>query len=307
MRHADEHGNWAYTAFWSDATLTIMLDTVVGFRAEVYALIEHAVSCKKLRPIGNFVSAVTRALLNCGDPDGLKFMKQIRTEDTVVRSVDGSTGWDLLDVALSSFSRCDEAGDLWLERIDSSPSDAYVLANCEQLVQGGNREWLLRQSERDLGSAAPYYRRRGMLLLAGAGGSKADLDAAVVSLGDGIAGLEDAQRTATNYIDRVSQMRHWITATLLATSAGQAICAATLLFHCADSRVWSLLDEAVDVHGAPRCGAPLTQLFPSHDLRTAVKETLKQRDKFLLGFQRVQGDAAPWLTSEAKASLRLPI
>lgn len=307
MRHADEHGNWAYTAFWSDATLTIMLDTVVGFRTEVYALIEHAVSCKKLRPIGNFVSAVTRALLNCGDPEGLKFMKQIRAEDTAVRSVDGSTGWDLLDVALSSFSRCDQASDLWLERIDASPSDAYVLANCEQLVQGGNREWLLRQAERDLGSAAPYYRRRGILLLAGAGGCKADLDAAVESLGDGIAGLEDAQRTAANYIDRLSQMRHWITATLLASSVGQAKCAATLLFHCADSRVWSLLDEAVEVHGAPRCGAPLTQLLPSNDLRNAVKETLKQRDKFLLGFQKVQNDAAPWLTSEAKASLRLPI
>ena len=102
-------------------------------------------------------------------------------------------------------------------------------------------------------------------------------------------------------------MRQWISATMLAVSASEAKCAATLLLHCADSRVWPLLVEAVKEHGQPRCGAPLMQLLPHDDVKKAVKATLKQRDKFMLGYQKAENDAAPWLQSETQATVRLPI
>jgi hypothetical protein len=307
MRSADERGNWAYTACWSDSTLTVMLDKVLGFQDEVLALIEHAKNRKRLRSIGSFVSALARVLLNSGDAMGLELISLIRAEDVVVRSVDGWTEGDLLDAALSSYPRPDEASNLWLERIDASKSDAYVLANCELLVQGGNRVWLLGQAERDLSSDAPYVRRRGLLLLAGSGCNKCDLDAAVLALGGDVTGLEDVVQTATGYIERLSRMRKWISATMLADSASEAKCAATLLLHCADSRVWLLLVEAENEYEQPRCGAPLMQLLPHGDVKKAVKATLKQRDKFLLGYQKAENDAAPWLQSEAQASVRLPI
>lgn len=307
MASAAARGNWAYTAFWSDTTLTVMLDNVPGFRGEVQALIEHAKNRRRLRSIGGFVSALARTLLNAGDALGLDLMSQIRAQDVVVRAVDGWTEGDLLDAALSSYPRPDEASSLWLARIDASKSDAYVFANCELLVQGGNREWLLGQAKRDLSCDAPYFRRRGLLLLAGSGCDKSDLDAAVLALGDGITGLDDIAQTARGYIERLSQMRHWILVTMLADSASEAKCAATLLLHCADSRVWTLLAEAVKKHGQPRCGAPLTQLLPRDDMKKAIKATLKQRDKLLLGYRKTENDAAPWLQSEAQASIRLPI
>lgn len=307
MRLADERGNWAYTAFWSDSTLTAMLDRVLGFRSEVQALIEHAKNRQRLRSIGSFLSAFTRVLLKSGDAMGLELMRLIRAEDIVVRSVDGRTEGDLLDAALSSYPHPDEAGKLWLERIDASKSDAYLLANCELLVQGGNRAWLLNQAAHDLTSDAPYFRRRGLLLLAGAGCDKCDLNAAMRALGDGVAGLENVVQTATGYIEGISRMRQWISAMMLADTTSEAKCAATLVLHCADSRVWPLLVEATEEHGQPRCGASLMQLLPHDDLKRAVKATLKQRDKVLLGFQRAENDAAPWLASEAQASVRLPI
>lgn len=307
MTSAVERGNWAYTAFWSDSTLTAMLDKAPGFRGEVQALIEHAKSRRRLRSIGSFVSALARVLLNSGDALGLELIGMVRVQDVVVRSIDGWTEGDLLDAALSSYPRPDEASNLWLERIDASKSDAYVLANCELLVQGGNREWLLGQAECDLSQDAPYFRRRGLLLLAGSGCDKSDLDAAVLALGDGVTGLEDVVQTATGFIERFSRMRQWISATMLADSASEAKCAATLLLHCADSRVWTLLVETLKEHGQPRCGAPLMQLLPRDDVKKAVKATLKQRDKFLFGYQKAENDAAPWLQSEARASVRLPI
>lgn len=306
MASAAERGNWAYTAFWSDATLNTMLDKVPGFRGEVQALIEHAKNRRRLRSIGGFVSALARTLLNAGDALGLDLMSLIRAQDIAVRPVDGWTEGDLLDAALSSYPRPAEASNLWLERIDASMSDAYILANCELLVQGGNREWLLGQAERDLSCDAPYFRRRGLLLLAGSGCNKSDLDAAVHALGDGITGLEDVAQTATGYIERLSQMRHWILPMMLTDSASEAKCAATLLLHCADSRAWALLAEAVKEHGQPRCGAPLTQLLPRDDIKKAIKATLKERDKLLLGYRKTENDASPWLQSEAKMSVRLP-
>lgn len=307
IQSAEARGNWGYTAYWSDSTLIAILDKVNGFRNELLDLIEEAKNRKRLRSIGNFVSALTRALLRSGDAKGLELIRLIRIEDVVVRSIDGQTGGDLLDSALSSYSRPDEASDLWLERIDASTSDAYVLANCELLVQGGNSEWLLGQAERDLSSDAPYFRRRGVILLAGAGCNKCDLDAAVVALGEGGTGLEKVVQTAEGYISRLSEMRHWISAVMLADDASEAKCAAILLLHCSDSRVWPLLVEAVKEHEKPRCGVPLVQLLPLGDIKNAIKTTLKQRDKFLLGYQKSENDAAPWLTSQAKMSVRLPI
>ena len=307
IKSSAERGNWAYTAFWSDSTLNVMLDKVSGFRDEVQALIEYAKNRKRLRSIGSFVSALARVLLNSGDAMGLELMSLIRTDDVVVRAVDGLTEGDLLDAALSSYPRPNEACHLWLARIDASESDAYVLANCELLIQGGNREWLLRQAERDLSSDAPYFKRRGLLLLAGSGCDRCNLEAALLTLNDGATGLEDVVQTATDYIERLSRMREWISAMMDADSASEAKCAATLLLHCADSRVWPLLVEAVKEYGHPRCGALLTQLLPHDDVKKAVKETLKQRDKFLLGYQKAKNDAAPWLQSEAQASVRLAI
>jgi hypothetical protein len=297
MKSAAERGDWAYTAFWSDSTLTVMLDKVFGFRSEIRILVEDAKNRRRLRSIGSFVSSLTRVLLNSGDPLGLELITLIRAQDVAVRSVDGWSEGDLLDVALASYPRPDEASNLWLERIEAAKSDAYVLANCELLVQGGNHEWLFRQAELDLRSDAPYFRRRGILLLAGSGCDKSHLDAAVLTLGDGGTGLEDVVQTATSYIERLSQIRQWILSMMLADSASEAKCAATLLLHCADSRVWTLLVEAVKEHGQPRCGAPLMQLLPRDDVKNAVKATLKQRDKSLFGYQKAENDAAPWLQS----------
>ncbi|WP_143520269.1 hypothetical protein [Halopseudomonas pelagia] len=307
MKLAEERGNWAYTAYWSDSTLVAMLDKVHGFRTEVQLLIEEAKNRKRLRSIGSFVSALARTLLRSGDSMGLELMRLIRTEDIVVRSIDNQAGGDELDAALSSYPRPDEACDLWLERIDASKSDAYVLANCELLIQGGNVEWLLGQAAREINSDAPYFRRRGLLLLAGAGCSRAELDTAVLELGDGGTGLENVVQTAENYILRLSQMRHWISAMMLTNDSSEAKCAAILLMHCADSRFWPLLVEAVNQHERPRCGATLTQLLPLDDVKKAIKATLKQRDKILLGYRKAENDAAPWLKSQSMASARLPI
>lgn len=307
IKSSAERGNWAYTAFWSDSTLNVMLDKVSGFRDEVQAIIECAKNRKRLRSIGSFVSALSRVLLNSGDAMGLELISLIRTDDMVVRAVDGPTERDLLDAALSSYPRQNEARHLWLVRIDASESDAYVLANCELLIQGGNREWLLGQAERDLSSDAPYFKRRGLLLLAGSGCDRSNLEAAVLTLNEAAIGLEDVVQTATDYIERLSGMREWISAMMDADIASEAKCAATLLLHCADSRVWPLLVEAVKEQGQPRCGALLTQLLPHDDVRKAVKETLKQRDKCLLGYQKAKNHAAPWLRSEAQASVRLAI
>lgn len=120
-------------------------------------------------------------------------------------------------------------------------------------------------------------------------------------------GLEDVVETATSYIDRLSRMSHWVSITLQAESVSEAKCAATLLLHCSDFRVWTLLAESVEAHGQPRCGVSLAQLLPHEDIKKAVKENLKQRDKSLLGYQKAENDASPWLSSEAQESVRLPI
>ncbi|APA68792.1 hypothetical protein YQ44_14360 [Janthinobacterium sp. 1_2014MBL_MicDiv] len=307
MISAAERGDWAYTAFWSDSTITLMLEKVPGFRREVHLLVEDAKNRRRLRSIGSFVSALTRVLLHSGDALGLELMALIRAQDIPVRSIDGWTEGDLLDAALSSYPRPDEASNLWLERIEAATSDAYVLANCELLVQGGNRQWLFGQAERDLQTDAPYFRRRGLLLLAGSGCDKSHFDATVRKLGDGSIGLEEVVQTATSYIETLSRMRQWILTMMATDSPSEAKCAAILLLHCVDSRVWILLVEAVEAHGQPRCGAPIMQLLPRDDIKNAVKATLKQRDKSLFGYQKVENDAAPWLQSEAQASVRLPI
>jgi hypothetical protein len=184
---------------------------------------------------------------------------------------------------------------------------ADVLGNCELLVQGGNREWLTQQARRDLESDAPYFKRRGMLLLAGSGCEKSDLDAAVLALGDGPTGLEDVVQTAMDYIERLAWMQHWASAMMLAESATNAKCAAMLLLHCSDARVWTLLVDAMKENRQPRCGATLLQLLPRDDVRKAVKATLKERDKSLFGYRKAEGYAVPWLQSETQSSIHLPI
>ena len=305
MKSAEERGNWAYTAFWSDGTLTALLEAVPGFRAEIEVLIEHAKTRRRLRSIGSFISALARVGLRAGDSMGLELLGLIRAQDVVVRSVDGWTESDLLDVALASYPHAKDASNLWLERIDASGSDAYVLANCELLVQGGNRDWLVGQAQTDLGSEAPYFRRRGLLLLAGSGCELSVLDSAVNGLGTAVTGLEDVVRVARDYCGKLQHMQVWVDATFRSHSPTAAKCAATLALHCADARIWNVLRDAAKTHGQPKCGASVAQLLPRDDIKKAVKATLKERDKSLYGYRKSENDAAPWLQSEAKASVRL--
>jgi hypothetical protein len=146
-----------------------------------------------------------------------------------------------------------------------------------------------------------------MLLLAGSGCEKSDLDAAVLALGDGPTGLEDVVQTAMDYIERLAWMQHWASAMMLAESATNAKCAAMLLLHCSDARVWTLLVDAMKENRQPRCGATLLQLLPRDDVRKAVKATLKERDKSLFGYRKAEGYAVPWLQSETQSSIHLPI
>lgn len=182
-----------------------------------------------LSVIGYHCHGLAVVLLKSGDAMGLVLMSLIRADDVVVRAVNGLTEGDLLDAALLSYPRPNEACHLWLERINASESDASVLANCELLIQGGNREWLVGQAERDLRSDAPYFKRRGLLLLAGSGCNKCNLEPALLTLNDGARGLENVVQTATDYIERLSRMRECISALMDADSASEAKCAATLL------------------------------------------------------------------------------
>lgn len=146
-----------------------------------------------------------------------------------------------------------------------------------------------------------------MLLLAGSGCEMSGVDSATNALGDGAVGLEDVEHVARNYVARLQHMRTWMDAMFEAEDATAANCAATLALHCADARIWSVLRDASKAKGRPKCGASIAQLLPRDDIKNAVKKTLKERDKSLYGFRRAENDAAPWLQSEAKPSVRLPI
>jgi hypothetical protein len=149
-----------------------------------------------LSVIGYHCHGLAVVLLKSGDAMGLVLMSLIRADDVVVRAVNGLTEGDLLDAALLSYPRPNEACHLWLERINASESDASVLANCELLIQGCN---------------------------------KCNLEAALLTLNDGARGLENVVQTATDYIERLSRMRECISALMDADSASEAKCAATLL------------------------------------------------------------------------------
>lgn len=305
MKSAEAQGNWAYTAFWSDATLNLLFDQVPAFLGNVRTTIEAAMSQRRLRAISSFVASVARALLQRGDRLGLELLELLVHQDVSVRQVDGRSGDDMLDVAVFKYPKPEEAQSAWLEKIDASTSDAYILGCCELLVQGGNAAWLRSQAALDIAHPAPYHRRRGLMLLAGSGCSQADLTAARKALGNGGVGLEDVFKVASEYVERLSWMRHWTAKMMLANEAVDAQCFAMLLLHCADNRVWSVLEAAFRERKKLRSGAAVRHLLPRSDIQSAVKANLKQRNNGLLGYRKADNDAAPWIASEATSTIRL--
>lgn len=99
-------------------------------------------------------------------------------------------------------------------------------------------------------------------------------------------------------------MQKWTGEMLQAQEPLQAHCAAMLLLHCADNRVWDVIDAAVKQHGTPKSGAALWHLVPREEIKRGIKETLKERNKSLFGYKKADNDAAPWLASESLPTLR---
>lgn len=300
LEHSQAVDDWGYAAAWSDGTIEALLG-VPKFADKLEPLIQRALGQRRVRPVASFLSSLARVLLRKGDTRGFEFVAHVEG-DQPVRQVDAGNV-DSLEVALFAFPESDKAHDHWLRRLEVATSDAQLLACCELLVQGKNQEWLRKQAEQDLGKDSPYYKRRGLLLLAGSGADVSAIRAWGQRISAQECALEDVLATALEYAHRLENMQHWLKAMKTAGDEITQTCAAHLLIHCSDQRIWNLLHQ----YKVFQRESAWSRLLEANRLRNAIKDVLKERDKRLYGFRKYELDAHPWIKSEEGFSVTMRI
>jgi hypothetical protein len=295
LESAHRQEDWGYAAFWSDETLRALIDSSPIFLERVDALLEDAVRRRLLQPLVPFVASLARCLIRDGVPRGWHYFQLIGGESGIVRSVDGLTGDDLLDKTLFGAAFSPEAEARWLQKLEATKSDAVLMLRCEQLIDGGHQKWLLARAKQDLTSEAPYFRRRGLLLLAAAEPEDAEFEKQVAAINVEQSGFEEVLQIARAYRDRGRWMKHWLNEGMKATSSLEARCSATLLLECVDRRVWPLLSAAARTARDTLSGKEFLAMLPHNDVTNAVKSNQKDENKRLLVFKVCEHDAAPWI------------
>ncbi|MCZ4314767.1 NACHT domain-containing protein [Comamonadaceae bacterium G21597-S1] len=295
LETAQQEGDWGFASFWSDDTLTGLVEADATFLPEIEALLREAVARQTLYAALPFATALCRSLLPSRLSDALRLRSVIGYERSLVTDVDGWTGEKLFNVALCSASESDETRKWWLQQLDDAKNDAELLLFAEQLVAGGNGPWLQALAQRELQSDATYYRRRAVLLLAASAPDDSSFESSIEHNGAEACGLDDVVASARQYRDTARRMSHWIDKGVKADSALPAYCAYRLLVSCVDRRVWRLLSKACkDAEGA--CRTPIFfRMFSRDDLKNAVKRHESKDRKTLLGVKVSEHDAAPWI------------
>lgn len=301
LEQSDARGDWGYTAFWSDGTIEALLE-VRDFTAALNGLIQRALGQRRLRSVASFIGSLGRVLLKRGDERGLDLVQHVEG-DQPVRQLEAGVATDTLEMAIFAFPHPVKAQKHWLARLEAATSDAQLLACCELLVQGKNGLWLRKQAEEDLGRDSPYHKRRGLILLAGSGADVETIEDCAKRIAAQDSALEDVLSVAMEYAHRLENMKHWLAALTQAADEISQTCAAHLLVHCSDQRVWRLLDECQSLQAAPA----YARLLETNRLKNAIKEVLKERDKHLFGYRKYELDANPWVKSEQGPSVTMRI
>lgn len=295
LETAQQEGDWGFASFWSDDTLTGLVEAEATFLQEVEALLREAVARQTLYAVLPFATALCRSLLPSRSTGALRLLSVIGDERNLVTDVDGWTGEKLFNVALCSASESDETRTRWLRQLDDAKNDAELLLCAEQLVAGGNGYWLQALAQRELQADATYYRRRAVLLLAASAPDDHSFESSIERNGAEACGLDDVVASARRYRDTARRMAHWIDEGVKTDSALTAYCANRLLVSCVDRRVWRLLSKArKDAAGAGR--TPIFfRILSRDDLKNAVKRHESNDRKTLLGVKVSEHDAAPWI------------
>ena len=292
---AQQGGDWGFASFWSDNTLTGLVQAEPGFLPEVEALLKEAVARQTLHVVVPFATALCRSLLTNRSTDALRLLSVIGDERSFVTDVDGWSDEKLFDLALFSARESDEMRAKWLRRLDDAKNDAELLLCAEQLVAGGNGGWLHSLAMRELTADATYHRRRAILLLAASSADDQAFDLGVASSNAELCGLDDVVACARQYRETARWMAHWIGEGLRADSALDAYCSARLLLLCADRRVWRLLASARREAAASGVRPAFLEILSHDDIKNAVKRNDSDGRQTLLGLKICQHDAAPWI------------
>ena len=300
---AIEIGDWGYRACWSDETVRELFLRAPRFEERFFVLWERGRARRRLRSIGGFLRAAVRYLLISGHARSFELWHELLAHKVVVRQVDSYSENDLLEEAFFSFPDETLAEPHWLRRFDACKSDAHILACCELLVAGGNRAWLLTRATRELELDASYFTRRGLLMLAGSGEEVGRVRRVLEALGDRVCGIEEVAQLSVDYGERLLNMRHWLQEVTSTQSVVSAKCAAELLLHCADHRLWDVLSPC---RNAPlACGCSIEELLPESRVKSAIKKNSKALEKTLLGYRTLPLDVHPWLPSETDFCIEL--
>ena len=292
---AQQEGDWGFASFWSDDTLTGLVEAEATFLQEVEALLREAVARQTLYAVLPFATALCRSLLPSRSTDALRLLSVIGDERSLVTDVDGWTGEKLFNLALCSASESDESRTRWLQQLDNAKNDAEMLLCAEQLAAGGNGPWLQALAQHELQADATYYRRRAVLLLAASAPDDHSFESSIARNGAETCGLDDVVACARQYRDTARRMAHWIDEGVKTDSALTAYCANRLLVSCVDRRVWRLLSKArKEAAGVGR--TPLFfRILSRDDLKNAVKRHESNDRKTFLGVKVSEHDAAPWI------------
>jgi hypothetical protein len=295
LETAQQGGDWGFASFWSDDTLTGLVQSQAAFIQEVEALLREAVARQTLYAVLPFATALCRSLLPSRSTDALRLLSVIGDKRCLVTDVDGWTGENLFNVALCSASESDETRTRWLQQLDDAKNDAELLLCAEELVAGGNGPWLQALALRELQADATYYRRRAILLLAVSAPDDHSFESSIKRSGAEACGLDDVVASTRQYRDTARRMAHWIDEGVNTDSALTAYCANRLLVSCVDRRVWRLLSRArEDTAGAGR--TPIFfRILSRDDLKNSVKRHESNNRKTLLGLKVSEHDAAPWI------------
>lgn len=295
LEAAQQGGDWGFASFWSDDTLTGLIEAKANFLQEVEKLLKEAVARQTLYNVLPFATALCRSLLPSHSTDALRLLSVIGDERSLVTDVDGWTGEKLFNVALCSASDSVETRARWLQQLDNAKNDAELLLCAEQLVAGGNGPWLQALALRELQADATYYRRRAVLLLAASIPDDHSFESSIERNSAEACGLDDVVASARQYLDTARRMAHWIDEGVKTDSALTAYCANRLLVSCADRRVWRLLSKARKDAAAAGRTPIFFRSLSRDDLKNAVKRHESNDRKTLLGMKVSEHDTAPWI------------
>jgi hypothetical protein len=292
---AQQGDDWGFASFWSDDTLTGLVQAEPSFLPEVEALLKEAIARQTLHAVVPFATALCRSLLPNRSTDALRLLSLTGDETSFVTDVDGWSGEKLFDLALFSAPDSDEMSAKWLKRLEDAKNDAELLLCAEQLVASGNGSWLRSLAMRELTADATYHRRRAILLLAASSADDQAFDLGVASSNADLCGLDDVVACARRYRETARWMAHWIGEGLRADNALDAYCSARLLLVCADRRVWRLFASARREAAASGLRPAFLEILSHDDIKNAVKRNDSDGRKTLLGLKMCEHDAAPWI------------